>query len=104
VRRKASGRPPLSTNKIYMHKRKKYAHRDTHILYTKDFFQTFAKLWDELSVEDMANKLGIDKPQVNYIAAKIRKAGYALTKKREHGVFQRLLIEAMDEIGMKRSR
>ena len=70
-----------------------------HIMYTKQFFQTFVKIWETSSADEMAQKLDISRAKVNYIASKIRKAGYHLTAKRQAGVFQSLLVESLDEIG-----
>lgn len=75
-----------------------------HKMYTKQFFQKFVELWESTDAETMSNKLGIERGQVNYIAAKIRKAGYALTRKRQSGEFQALLKEALDEISFPRTR
>lgn len=73
-------------------------------MYTKKFFQEFVNLWENLSTNELAEKLKIEKKYVSYVACKIRKAGYNLTKKRQEGEFQALITESLDEIGFPRNK
>ena len=54
---------------------------NAYFMWTKENIKTVLQLWDTLSKEEIAEKIGCEASQVAYIAAQVRKEGYHLQKK-----------------------
>jgi hypothetical protein len=53
--------------------------------YTKEHILTIAKLWEQKTVKEIADELGLEPKNVIYLALMIRRAGYKLARKRKNG-------------------
>lgn len=70
--------------------------------FTKDEISTVINLWTSKTTEEIANNLGINVQQVNYITTQIRKTGYRLPKKHKIGHLRNLIEEVIKEIKAKK--
>lgn len=66
--------------------------------FTKKEIRTVIELWNENSTDNIAERLGISKNQVVYLAGHIRKAGYKLPRKTIIGRTQSLIKEVINEL------
>lgn len=55
----------------------------------------FHALWESKSAQEIADEMGLNRAQVAYVAARIRKAGYELPHKRINGYWDTLIKEAL---------
>lgn len=67
-------------------------------MFTKDEIKAVATLWNEKSLQEIANELNITTLQVQYLAKEMRREGFLLPKKYKKGV-ARLLIREVFESG-----
>ena len=67
-------------------------------MWTKEGIKKMIKLWEESSIQDIADALGIEKKNVQYMAMQIRKAGGKLPRKHHTGHIQSLIKEVLKEI------
>ena len=66
--------------------------------YTKEEIKRVISLWDNMSVEDMAEELGRGHASILYIASRIRKCGWKLSKKMRVGRVDSLISEVIREL------
>ena len=64
--------------------------------WTKDEIKMLAKLWTSMNVEQIADRMGLEKTQVSYMAMEVRKLYPKLMpKKHRAGVIRSLIREAL---------
>ncbi len=66
--------------------------------YTKEHIKGIIKLWENNSVDEIANKLGITPQAVVYLAKQIREEGYNLPKKHIVGKTRSLIKSVLSEL------
>ena len=66
--------------------------------YTKQEIKQVIKLWDEYTIEEIANKLDRTKVSILYIASHIRKCGFKLSRKLRKGTLDGLIKEVLTEL------
>lgn len=67
-------------------------------LWTKEEIKTLISLWETMTLEEVARELKVHPTQAQYMAALIRKEGYALPKKRVIGRARGLVKEVIREL------
>lgn len=73
-------------------------------LWTKGEFKTILSLWETKTTEEIAQDLGRHPSAITAIAAKLRKAGANLPKKRRNGYLDSLVSEFVKESKPSRVR
>lgn len=69
--------------------------------WTKEEIMVVIDLWETSTVEEIAERLGMNIPQILYRAWTLRKAGWPLSQKHKRGKFQNLVLELAAERGVK---
>ncbi len=69
-------------------------------MWTKENVKALLALWDTKTMLEIANELGLEQKQVNYMASNLRKKGFPLAQKRTTGKLQTLLDEVAGELGI----
>jgi len=65
--------------------------------WTKEELKGFLTLWENSTVTELATKFGVSNTTIITIAAKFRKEGYPLTKKRQNGNLNGLIREVIEQ-------
>lgn len=73
-------------------------HRISHHMWTKDEIKKILNLWEDSTMEEMAEKLGVNRQQLDYIVTSMRKAGFVLSKKHKRGQLSVMLQEVLNEL------
>lgn len=71
-------------------------------MWTKENIKQLMKLWDDNTLEEIANEMGLQTGQVQYMAHAIRKMGYVITRKHVRGRIKSTIEDAMQELGFKK--
>lgn len=66
--------------------------------FTKDEIRLVATQWESKTKEEIAEVLGLEKFQVDYIANLLRKHGMNLTRKKVKGKLATLILEVVAEM------
>lgn len=66
-------------------------------MWTKDEIKKIFEIWESSTIDEVAEELGIERIQVQYMANQIRAAGYELAKKHRKGYLSSLIKEALGE-------
>lgn len=72
-----------------------------HHMWTKDEVKSLYTLWEDTSIEDLADKLKVEVSQIRTMAGAMRKKGFKLAHKRKNGYIQSLLDEVKKELKLK---
>lgn len=65
--------------------------------FTKDQIREVMNLWETKSTDEIAEKLGLNKGAISYLANVIRKEGYRLPKKHKIGILRALVKDVIQE-------
>lgn len=71
-------------------------------LWTKEEIKELLTMWDTSTKQDLAEKLGREPHQIAAMAARVRRAGYKLARKRMKDIYGNLIKEAMEELKSKK--
>lgn len=72
--------------------------------WTKEEIRALIKMWDTMTLDELALELGVGKQRIQAIAHVIRKKGYALAKKKMKGTIGLLIDEVLGEFGTAKSK
>ena len=67
-------------------------------LFTKDEIKKIINLWEDKTVEELAEELSRAVSSICYIARRVRKNGYPLSQKRKNGTLDLMIKEVIKEI------
>ncbi len=70
----------------------------SNVMWTKQMVKEVIGLWESMTANQIADKINVRKDQVNYIASRIRQAGYKLPRKHVTGYVGSLIKEVLSEI------
>lgn len=70
-------------------------------MWTKGEIKKLAQLWESSSIDDLAEEMGLEEKQIKYMVAKMRTAGFNLTKKRKAAYIDLLIKEVLAETKKK---
>ncbi len=68
-----------------------------HKMWTKEDFKDLLGLWENATVNEMADRFDVSTATIYSIAKKFRALGYPLTKKRRNGTMDLLIREVIAE-------
>lgn len=77
--------------------RKAYKRGPNH-QWTKSELTEVISLWDKETVQGLADRLGLNKTQIQQIATRFRKMGVKLTRKRQNGYLDTLMKEVVKSV------
>lgn len=72
-----------------------------HHMWTRDEVKSLFKLWEDTSVEDIAERLKLEVSQVRTMVTAMRKKGFPLARKRVNSYIQVLLDDVKKELKIK---
>ena len=67
-------------------------------MWTKDKIKTVLQLWESKTKEELSDELACGTQHIDYIAHRIRKCGYSLTKKTQRETLDKLIQESIAEL------
>ena len=70
-------------------------------MWTKDNVKKLLALWDTKSMREIADEIGVEVKNVQYMAHNLRLKGFPLAKKHVTGQLQTLLNEVAEELGIE---
>lgn len=70
-------------------------------MWTKENVKTLLSMWDSNSMLEIAQKMGLEQKQVQYMAHNLRAKGFPLTQKHKVGELQALLTDVALEMGIE---
>jgi len=71
-------------------------------MWTKENIRVLVNIWEKSTVEEIADKLDVDKRKVTYMANVIRKQGYPLSRKHVKSRAKIMIDEVMSELNINK--
>lgn len=80
---------------------KKSMKKQANHMWTKEEIKKLYTLWNELSMEEMCEELGLEPKNIRYMVSQMRKNGFNLQKKKKNGRLMSMLQDVKKELKIK---